>query len=198
MLFSADIDIDVATRTDRNSFGVQAIIYDADTQQITPHPSGHYVECGMHEDTGNPGKASVDYETAEELGFTKIDLLRNTSYDYFTSKEDVLKYLHREPEWTMLEESEICECLPQIAGHTALIQRLKPKSIEDLADILALLRPGKAYLVNRYAANKAVVRRELYKKVPGVYFKKSHAIAYASMIVCVMNKIAETIEQDAL
>lgn len=198
MSFAADIDIDVAPAIDRNRYGIRAIMYDEAKESIVAHPSGIYVDCHMNADEEMPTQATISYEEAETVGFTKLDLLTNSSYDLFDSKAEVLRLLAKEPEWTMLEEQEVCDALPQISGHIDLIRALKPKSIEDLADLLALIRPGKIHLLSRYTHDKVAARKELYTKVSAIYFKKSHAVAYAHMIVCVMNKMLELISEDAL
>lgn len=190
LMFAADIDIDVAPGTKREQYGVRAIIYDGEKQHIKPHPSGHYVECGMPKDVFT-GQATIDYETAEAWGFNKVDLLINSSYGMFTSKDEVRKLVAKEPDWTLLELDEYLECMPQIYNARTIIRDIKPKSIEDLADVLALMRPGKIELLETYKKDKAFAREMLYTKTTKVYFKRSHAIAYASMLVCFLNKLEE-------
>ena len=134
--------------------------------------------------------AAIDYEEAEKLGYIKVDLLTNTAYNRFKSKEEVLEALKREPDWDMLLNPKVVEKLPHLAKWGEILEELCPRSIEDLADVLALIRPGKNSLIHDYKKNKTKVRKILYSKPKkGMYFKKSHAIAYAAMIVCVMNKL---------
>jgi len=183
-----DIDIDLKSRTEKGEYGVRAIIHDQDRNRIKPHPSGHYINSNIPVD-GVTGMAAIDHKDADELGFAKIDLLTNTSYDMFSSKQDVLDSLHKEPDWNLLLDEKFLKTLPQIGNHFDLVNKVKPKSIEDLADVLALMRPGKTHLLKSYLRNKDKVRPNLYRKPKsGFTFKKSHAIAYAAMIVCVMNK----------
>lgn len=183
-----DVDIDVKPNFNKNRYGVRASIYNESEQTLQAHPSGVYIDSAMPIDLIS-GIAAIPYEQAEELGFMKIDLLSNTVYDNFQSKIDVLNALNKEPDWLLFQNEKVVKTLPHIAGHFDLIQILKPKSIEDLADVLALIRPGKTHLIDKYIKDKQSTRENLYRKPKiGMYFKKSHAIAYACMIVCVLNK----------
>ena len=64
----------------------------------------------------------------------------------------------------------------------------EPRSIEDLAICIALPRPGKAHLINK---PRSEINREIWMKTDNYYFKKSHAIAYASAIVVQLNLMIE-------
>ena len=63
---------------------------------------------------------------------------------------------------------------------------LKPKSIEQLAAVLAIIRPAKRYLMKQ---NWDDINANVWKRpTDGSYFfKKSHAVAYAQAIVVQMN-----------
>jgi DNA polymerase III alpha subunit len=69
---------------------------------------------------------------------------------------------------------------------------MKPTSIEELAAVLAIIRPAKRYLIGQ---EWSVVKNEVWQKPAGdeYYFKKAHAIAYAHVIVVQMNLICEGI-----
>ena len=182
-----DIDIDVNSLCDKSKYGIRGMIYNVETERVNPHPSCYYIEdVPLDLLTGN---AAIDYEYAEEKGFKKIDLLTNTSYDVFKNKEEILQCVDMEPKWDLLLEEDFVKKLPHISKHFDLIEKTKPKSVEDLADVLALIRPGKIHLIDDYINNKDLIRKELYKRPKkGAYFKKAHAISYAVMIVCIMNK----------
>lgn len=181
-----DVDIDVAPNTDKTVFGTPAMVYNAKTERIAPHPSGVYLEpVPIDEQTG---LAAFDYEYGNEHGFMKVDVLNNSVYSEFKTKEEVRECLEREPDWKDFLNKNIVEGLPHIGKHFDLVKKLKPKSIEDLADILALIRPGKIEFLDEYMEDKKRVRRNLYKRSSGMYFKKSHAISYACMIVALLNK----------
>jgi DNA polymerase III alpha subunit len=69
---------------------------------------------------------------------------------------------------------------------------MKPNSIEKLAAILAMIRPAKKHLVGK---SWEEVMTEVWVKPTNddYYFKKSHAIAYATAVVVQMNLICEQI-----
>ena len=68
-----------------------------------------------------------------------------------------------------------------------MVSKVKPTSILELADILALIRPGKMILMDKYLRNKKATRVELYTKRQASDLRKSHAVAYAVNIVVNMN-----------
>jgi hypothetical protein len=65
-----------------------------------------------------------------------------------------------------------------------------PESIEQLAAVLAMIRPAKRYLIGK---EWTTVMTEIWTKPDNddYYFKKAHAIAYAHVIVVQMNLICE-------
>lgn len=185
---SFDVDIDVCSDVDRGSIGTRAIVYNEENKKILPHPSGVYLEkVPVDLLTGN---ASFDYKQGDALGYFKVDILTNTSYDSFKTKKEVLECMEKEPSWDLLHKLEVVEKLPHVAKHFEMLKKISPTSVESLADCLALIRPGKAHLVDEYLEDPDKVRPRLYTRPKeGIYFKKSHAISYALMIVCVLNKV---------
>ena len=183
-----DVDIDLKPTTDKNQYGVPAIKYVVDKKQIVKHPSGHYMpEDNMPVDMMT-GWATIDYKEAEERGFIKVDLLTNNALTVYNSKGELLESINKEPDWTLLQDENTVKALPHIGNHVEILQDLKPQSIEDLADVLALIRPAKIKFIDDYKKNKLTTRENLYRKPKtGYYFKKSHAVAYAIMIVGVLN-----------
>lgn len=182
-----DIDIDVQTGFNRERFGVRATQYLKPELKIKAHPSGVYP-------TGAPvdpisGLCAIDYKEAERLGFRKLDLINNSHYNAFNNKQDVLDSLNQEPNWKLLEDEKFIKGIPQLGKHLELIRELKPRSVDDLADVLALIRPGKQHLLEPYKMNKGLTRNKLYQKPTSgkYYYKKSHAYATAFQIVAVMN-----------
>lgn len=184
-----DIDIDVHSGVDRNTYGTRAMIYNEEQETITPHPSGVYLDdVPVDEMTGN---AAFDHKERFAANLVNVDILTNTSYDRFTSKEEVIEMSKKEPNWDLLKQEKTVRKLPHISKHFELIEDLDIKSVDDLADALALIRPGKAHLLETYKENKKSVRRQLYVRPSNgqPYFKKSHAYSYAVMIVAILNKM---------
>jgi hypothetical protein len=182
-----DVDIDVSTNTDRSKFGTRAMVYNEKNQRVLQHPSGVYLEPVPIDPLTL--SAAIDYKYADSVGFLKVDILNNTVYDKFATKSEVIEAIETEPNWELLNDPSVISVLPHVGKHVDLMMDLKPRSIDDLADVLALIRPGKSHLIERYKKNKSSTRRMLYVKPVDKnlnYFKKAHAISYAYMIVCSM------------
>lgn len=185
-----DIDIDFPTTFDPtkifNQIVPASMIKDND---LVKHPCGYYFQ-EMPVDPITK-LAAIPYEEAEVLGYFKLDFLHLSPLDYVSSKQEIRELIHQEPDWSLLEDERVIVRLFQISKHAELIKLLHPTSIQELADSIALIRPGKKHLIPAYLRNKDGIRPELYKRVSsGYYFKKSHAISYALTIVLQLHLIA--------
>lgn len=185
-----DVDIDVKSGIERNEYGTRAMIYNESVSKVLPHPSGVYIQqVPVDMMTGN---AAIDYKDGDEANLLKVDILTNTSYDIFSNKADLLSAIDEEPDWSLLSRRDVVSKLPHIGAHYDLISSIEPRSIIELADCLALIRPGKLHLVDDYRTDTAGVRRTLYKRPKtGVYFKKSHAVSYAVMIAAILCRLQQ-------
>jgi len=186
-----DIDIDLQTTFKPQEHFPQGVIASmVQKNLLKKHTVGFYFQrIPIDEITKF---AAIPYKLAEDLGFFKIDFLHLSLLDDFKSKHEIKELLKIEPDWSMLEDKETVEKLFQIHRRYDVVFKLKPKSIEDLSDVISLIRPGKRYLVNVYNEDKALVRAELYKKPDDptkYYFKRSHSIAYALNIVLQLHLI---------
>lgn len=189
MSFSADIDLDLQTSfkpTTLFPWTKASIVSDG---KLRPHP------CGVHPQNipMDPvtGLSAIPYEEAEAEGYAKIDFLHLGVYDKFKSREEIEQLLELEPDWGLLTIPDEQKKLFQLSKHGDILSAVKPKSIEELADVLALIRPGKKQLVKLYIAQREATRRILYAKdETGYSFKKSHAIAYAMVIILQLHLIS--------
>ena len=136
------------------------------------------------------GHSSLDYKVAEDRGYFKIDMLNVNIYKHVASEQELVELMIKEPDWDMLEDKKIVDELFHLNGHFDIVSKLKPKTIEQLASVLAIIRPAKRYLLKQ---NWDDIKTNVWRKpADGSYFfKKSHAIAYAHAIVVQMNLIAE-------
>ena len=189
-IYSFDVDVDTPSSFDPTkvfSNCVKASQYR--DHKLMPHQCGVYFQDVPTDPVS--GLAAVPYEEAERLGCFKIDFLHLSIYDHFTSKDEIKELLKHEPDWTLLQIPSVVEKLFQLAKHYDLIQKIKPKSIDDLADCLALIRPQKRFILQYYLNDRARYRRELYKMedADGYAFKKAHAIAYALVVVLQLHLI---------
>ena len=155
---------------------------------IEKHKTGVY----FHKIPTDPitGYSSLDYKKAEDRGYFKIDCLNVNIYKAVESEEELVKLMIEEPDWSMLTNKKIVDELFHLNGHFDIVAKLQPKTIEQLAAVLAIIRPAKRHLVNKYWTD--IVKEVWLKPKDGSYFfKKSHAVAYAQAIVVQMNLIAK-------
>lgn len=186
-----DIDIDFADRTKALDLikHIPAGIKDSN-RTFKKHNTGVY----CHSIPYNPltGTASIDYKEAEERGYFKIDFLNVSIYKDIKDEEQLKRLLDTEPLWDLLEQDDFANLLFHVNGHGAILRLMKPKSIEQLAAVLAMIRPAKRYLIGK---SWDEVMKEVWVKPQNdeYYFKKAHAIAYAAAVVVQMNQICESI-----
>ena len=137
------------------------------------------------------GLAAIPFKEAEDQGYFKIDFLHLSLLDYFEDKQQMRALMKMEPDWSLLEDEEVVLKLFQVHRQHKLLSKLKPKSVQELADAIALIRPGKRQLLSAYMKDREAVRPELYTKPDdgGMYYKKPHAVAYALTIVLQLHLI---------
>jgi DNA polymerase III alpha subunit len=186
-----DIDIDFQTTFDPRLLMKQAIPASmVKNGELVKHQCGHYFQTIPVDSITNV--AAIPYEQAEELGYFKIDFLHLSLLDGFNSKSEIRALLHQEPNWELLTDPDHIVKLFHLHKHGQLLQRVRPTSVQEIADCLALIRPGKRELLDQYLRNKDKVRPILYTKADNGYsFKRSHAISYALTIVLQLHLIAQ-------
>lgn len=184
-----DVDIDVYGR-DEILDGIEHICarLDQGNRKREKHPSGVYFQNIPRDPTTNI--STIDYKVAGEYGYFKIDFLNVNMYEGIRNEEHLISLLNKEPDWDLFQYSEITDQLFHLKGYHKLLQKYKPKSVEDLAMILAIIRPAKAYLQQ---ADWDQIRKEVWTKVgdENYQFKKSHSISYALAIVVNLNLLIE-------
>lgn len=182
-----DIDIDISPETtpDKLFNIVKASMVEQDT--LKKHPVGFYFQNIPTDPI--TGYSAIPYKVAEDLGFYKIDMLHLNILKQFDSKDEIRNLLKKPPNWKLLHDRSIVENLFHISKHFDIVYQVKPTSVLELADILALIRPNKIKLLDKYLRNRKVVRTELYTKRSKSDLRKSHAIPYALLIVLQMNII---------
>ena len=184
------MDVDIDTPTTFNPIHLfpwtrACLVKDGDLQ---PHPCGVYPQAIAVDDL--TGLAAIPYKDAEDIGYYKIDFLHLNIYDHFQSREEIEHLLEIEPDWHLLTDPEAQKKLFQLSKHGDILDEVQPTSVEELADVLALIRPGKKQLLKLYKVQREATRRILYAKdETGYSFKKSHAIAYAMVIILQLHLI---------
>lgn len=186
MIVNTDIDIDVANRDKLLELipNVPAMINDNGRKR--KHNTGVY----FHEVPSDPytGLCTLDYKTAEETGFFKLDILNVNIYEKISSDDELDELLSMEPIWDLLEHADIVKELFHIHNHYDIVNTMKPQSVEELAAVLAIIRPAKRHLLGK---DWNTVFASVWEKPTEdtYYFKKAHAISYATAIVVQMNML---------
>lgn len=182
---SADIDIDLADRDQLLKLIHATPARQMHQGQVRRHNSGVYVTDIPYDPINEC--ATIDYETAEDLGYFKIDLLNMSVYQLIKSPEHYEQMLSQEPDWQRLwTDTEWARQLVHIGNYTDLLAAMKPDSIPRMAAFISIIRPGKAHLQNRPWA-------EVFESVwdgdssQGFVFKHAHAIGYAALVALHMN-----------
>lgn len=194
---TTDIDIDFADREQALAGLMHVRASRLDKDVLTRHPSGVYFQ----EIPLDPfsGCASVPFQEAGDLGYFKIDFLNNTLYQDVRDENHLRELVDREPEWSLLEESHIVSMLAHIGEHYSVVRAIRPQSIDDLAVVLALIRPGKRHLLGQ---PRSEIDAQIWKASDEFTFKRAHAIAYAVSIVVQLNLLVEktvaALEGDAI
>ena len=188
-----DIDIDFFNRDSVLSLIKHVSASRLENGTYKKHNTGVY----CHSIPYNPitKLATIDYESAEERGYFKIDFLNVSMYNGVTDETHLIRLMEAEPLWDLLQDDSFTSLLFQVSGHGDLLRKRKPTNIEELAACLALIRPGKRHLQDR---SWSEIMTEIWTKpTSGEYhFKKAHAIAYAAAIVVQMNLICEKISYE--
>ena len=157
---------------------------------LAVHNTGIYVQNIPYDPISN--LSTLDYKQAEERGYFKIDFLNAGVYKGIKNKDHLKELMETEPLWDLLEQDDFVNLLFHVNGHGSILREMKPRTIPQLAAVLAMIRPAKRYLIGK---DWTTVMNEVWIRPEGdeYYFKKSHAVAYAVAIVVQMNLICEQI-----
>ena len=187
-----DIDIDFIDREKALSHFKHIRARREEDGKILKHNTGVY----MHEVPFDPvnNLCSVEYDKAEDQGLFKLDFLNVSLYQGIRNEKHLIELMERQPLWDLLEQDDFTNLLFHVNGHGQILRKLKPTSVEQLAAVLAMIRPAKRHLIDQTWPD---IMTEVWKKPKGdeYFFKKSHATAYAVAVVVQMNLICEQVSQ---
>ena len=195
MKFKSDIDIDVANRDHALAclpHTAASIIRD---NKNTKHNTGVY----FTDIPADPftGRASLDYEAAEDLGYIKLDILNVGLYSQIKNEQHLQDLMTAEPLWDLLYDQNFCSQLIHIGAHYDTLIRMPEavNTVPRLAMFLAVIRPAKRHLIGQTWSE---VARTVWDRPAGneYYFKKAHAVGYANLVVVNMNLICEKISYE--
>lgn len=185
-----DIDIDFVNREHALSLFKHTRASRLENGKLVKHNTGVY----FHEVEIDPilNLSKIPYDQAEDQDYFKIDFLNVGFYNGVRNEAHLVLLMNQEPLWDLLEQDDFSNLLFHVNGYGNVLRQMKPRSVEQLAAILAMIRPAKRHLTGK---DWNQVMKEIWTRPDGeeYYFKKSHAVAYAMAIVVQMNIICEKI-----
>ena len=180
-----DIDIDFADRS--------IILHEikhrvAKLNTGKKHNTGVYANEIPHNPIDN--MSTIDHKTAEERGYFKLDFLNVSIYKEVNNEAHLTELMERKPLWELLEHEDFSDKVFHLNGHSELLKQLKPNSVMQLAATLAIIRPAKRNLANK---DWETIMKEVWMKPTdnSYFFKKAHAVSYATACVVHMNLLCE-------
>lgn len=188
-----DIDIDFVDRDTALSLFKHIRASREEDSRLVKHNTGVY----FHEVPVNAleNVCAVPYEEAEQRGYFKIDFLNVSIYKGVRNEAHLNQLIETEPLWDLLQQEDFTNLLFHVSGHGHVLKKMKPTNIEELAACLAIIRPAKKHLLGK-SWNEVLTDVWVKPTTDDYYFKKSHAIAYATAIVVQMNLICEGISYE--
>ena len=188
-----DIDIDFLDRDQALKLFKYVGASRVDNGRLVKHNTGIY----MHEVPVNSltGLCAIPYDIAEEKEYFKIDFLNVSIYKGIKNEAHLVQLMETEPLWDLLLDDSFTDLLFHVNGHGSILKEMKPENLEQLAAVLAIIRPAKRHLIGK---DWTTVMKEVWTKPVNdeYFFKKSHATAYAMAVVVQMNLICEQISYE--
>jgi hypothetical protein len=193
MKFTSDIDIDVGDRDQALAllkYTAASIIKEG--KNVRHNTGVYFTDIPIDPFTG---RASLDYEAAEERGYVKVDVLNVGLYKQITNEEHLQQLMQQEPAWDRLYDPDFCARLIHIGAHYDTLVKMPEavNSIPRLAMFLAVIRPAKRHLIGRTWAE---VASTVWGKPAddGYFFKKAHAISYSHLVAVNINLLTQASE----
>ena len=188
-----DIDIDFLDRDQALKLFKYVGASRVDNGRLVKHNTGIY----MHKVPVNSltGLCAVPYDIAEEKEYFKIDFLNVSIYKGIKNEDHLVQLMETEPLWDLLLDDAFTALLFHVNGHGSILKEMKPENLEQLAAVLAIIRPAKRHLIGK---DWTTVMKEVWTKPVNdeYFFKKSHATAYAMAVIVQMNLICEQISYE--
>jgi len=188
MKFDFDVDIDMANRDEFLRLVNHTPASIEKDGKFTKHNTGVYFQNVPNFPL--QGYSTVDHKQAEQEGWFKVDFLNNHIYENIKDEAHLDKLVATEPMWELFEHKEVVEQLFHISNHYDIVKQHIPTSLEQLAMILAIIRPGKRHLIGKTWEE---VEGNVWVKPQddSYFFKKSHSYGYALAIIVQLNMICE-------
>jgi hypothetical protein len=192
MRIDSDIDIDFGDRDKLLSLIKHTPAAMRNVKPIRRHNTGIYITDVPYDPIHD--MAAIDYTEAEKRGYFKLDLLNVHVYEQINSEEHLTEMMV-EPDWSKLSDKTFVERLIHLGNHYQSLRKMPEpvNSIPRLAMFLALIRPAKKHMIGK--SWKEVNKTIWDKEADGYSFKKSHAIAYAQLVVVHINLLVKSLDQ---
>jgi hypothetical protein len=185
---SADIDIDLADRDHLLRLISCTPAAQLHNGELRKHNSGVYATCIPTDP--RLGIAAIDHETAEHLGYFKIDLLNMHVYRLIRDHAHYESMMTQEPPWHKLwQDATWSGQLVHVGNYVDLLAAMRPDSIPRMAAFISVIRPGKAHLQNQ-SWDRVFAEVWDGDSSRGYIFKRSHAVSYAVLVALHMNLLA--------
>ena len=123
-----DIDIDFADRNDLLDKLKHRV---AKLDNGKKHNTGVYFTEVPHDPATN--LSTLDYDTAEQRKYFKIDCLNVSIYKDINDEKHLEVLMNKEPVWELLEAQDFVDKVFHINGHSEILKKLKPRNIKQLA-----------------------------------------------------------------
>jgi len=140
------------------------------------------------------GLASIPYKEAEARNYFKVDFLNLKLYNEVQSVAHMDKLMSMEPVWDLLEDEDFVSTLFHLGNWAELTAAYKPRSVMELAMVLAVIRPGKQHLMGLPFDE---LEKDIWNVDPDAdddyMFKKAHAVSYAYAVVVQINLKVEAL-----
>jgi hypothetical protein len=185
-----DIDLDFVDRDQALKLFKHISASRIDDDKLVKHNTGVYLHAVPV--NAQTGLCAVPYDHADQEGYFKIDFLNVGIYKGVRNEEHLVELINQEPLWDLLLDQQFVDLLFHLNGHVDILKKTCPSSVEQLAAVLAMIRPAKKHLIGK---DWTTILKEVWTKPTNgdYYFKKSHSFAYATAIVVQMNLICEGI-----
>jgi hypothetical protein len=185
-----DIDLDFVDRDQVLKLFKHIGASRIDDDKLVKHNTGVYLHRVPVD--AQTALCAVPYDHADQEGYFKIDFLNVGIYKGVRNEEHLVELINQEPLWDLLLNQEFVDLLFHLNGHVDILKKTCPTSVEQLAAVLAMIRPAKRYLIGK---DWTTIMKEVWTKPTNgdYYFKKSHATAYAMAVIVQMNLICEGI-----
>ena len=193
MKIQSDVDIDFGNRDEILKHIKHTPAAMRNVNPMRKHATGVHITTVPYDPIND--MAAINYSEAEERGYFKLDLLNVHVYSQVRDELHLIE-LMREPDWTKLNDKEFVEKLIHLGNHYQSIQKMPEPidSIPRLAMFLALIRPAKKHMIGDKWLD---ISKTIWDKDDtGYSFKRSHAVAYAQLVVVHMNLLSSSVSQE--